>query len=149
MDGTTLTMTIGPAILELYGNVTPPASGSTDVSEMQLPRLLIGASKAPSVTSDGVSAKTLEDYLLAQPGLSPELAADIRALGDPTTTLPVPVPVGYATSSQVTVQGVQGVALGDNTGVGAAVIWIKGGEVFFVGGSLKQDEAVAVADHLS
>ena len=34
MDGTTLTMTIGPAIVELYGNVTPPASGSTDVSQM-------------------------------------------------------------------------------------------------------------------
>jgi len=149
MDGTTLTMTIGPAILELYGDVTPPSGSTTDATQIKLPQLLIGESKAPSVTSDGVSAKALEDYLLAQPGLSPELAADIRALGDPTTTLQVPVPVGYATSSQVTVQGVQGVALGDNTGVGAAVIWIKGGDVFFVGGSLKQDDAVSIADHLS
>ncbi len=148
MDGTTLTMTIGPAILELYGTITPPASGTTDPTQMKLPQLVIGESRAPSVTSDGVSAKTLENYLLAQPGLSPELAADIKALGDPTTTLPIPVPVGYATSSDVTVQGVQGVALGDNTGLGAAVIWIKGGDVFFVGGSLKQDEAVSVANHL-
>jgi len=149
MDGATLTMTIGPAILELYGNVTPPAGGTTDATQIKLPQLIIGESKAPSVTSDGVSAKTLEDYLLAQPGLSPELAADIKALGDPTTTLPVPVPVGYATSSQVTVQGVQGVALGDNTGIGSAIVWIKGGDVFFVGGSLKQDDALSVANHLS
>jgi hypothetical protein len=150
MDGTTLTMTIGPAILELYGNVSAPSDGTTtDPTQIKLPQLVIGESKAPSVTSDGVSAQELESYLLAQPGLSPELAADIKALGDPTTTLPIPVPVGYATSSDVTVQGVQGVALGDNTGVGAAVVWIKGGDVFFVGGSLKQDDALAVANHLS
>ena len=149
MDGSTLTMTIGPAIAELYGNVKAPSSGTSDPSQLQLPQLLIGESKAPSVTSTGVSTKELENYLLAQPGLSPELAADIRALGDPSTTLPVPVPVQYATSSQVTVQGVQGVALGDNTGLGAAVIWIKNGDVFFVGGSLKQDDALSVANHLS
>jgi len=148
MDGSTLTMTIGPAILELYGNVTAPSGSTTDPTQIQLPKLLIGESKAPSVTSTGVSSKELENYLLAQPGLSPELAADIKALGDPSTTLPVPVPVQYATSSQVTVQGVQGVALGDNTGLGAAVIWIKGGDVFFVGGSLKQDDALSVANKL-
>ena len=148
MDGSTLTMTIGPAILELYGNVTAPSGSTTDPTQIQLPKLLIGESKAPSVTSTGVSSKELENYLLAQPGLSPELAADIKALGVPSTTLPVPVPVQYATSSQVTVQGVQGVALGDNTGLGAAVIWIKGGDVFFVGGSLKQDDALSVANKL-
>ena len=60
---------------------------------------------------------------------------------------PIPVPVGYATSSDVTVQGVQGVALGDNTGAGAAVVWIKG-HVFFVGGSLKQSEILTIANQL-
>ncbi len=59
------------------------------------------------------------------------------------------MPIQYATSTQVQVQGVQGVALGDNTGLGAAVIWIKGGSVFFVGGSVKQDEALSIANHLS
>ena len=146
MDGSTLTMTIGPAILEIYGDLNAPTSG--DVSKIQLPQLIIGVSKAPSVSSTGVSAKELENYLLAQPGISPQLAADIKSIGDPTTTLPIPVPIQYATSSQVTVQGVKGVALGDNTGLGAAVIWIDGGEVFFVGGSLKQDDALAVANHL-
>ena len=73
--------------------------------------------------------------------------AAIKAIGDPTHTLPIPVPVGYATSSDVTVQGVQGVALGDNTGAGAAVVWIKG-HVFFVGGSLKQSEILTIANQL-
>ena len=61
------------------------------------------------MTSTGVTPTQLEDYLLAQPGISPQLAADIKAIGDPTTTLPIPVPVQFATSSKVTVQGVQGV----------------------------------------
>ena len=146
MDGSTLTLTVGPALVEIYGNL-PQGASASDVSQLTLPELVVAESKAPVVTSTGVSASQLEDYLLKQPGITPELAADIKALGDPTHTLPIPVPVGYATSSNVTVQGVQGVALGDNTGAGAAVIWIKG-NVFFVGGSLKQSDLVTIANGL-
>jgi hypothetical protein len=146
MDGSTLDLTMGPALLVVYGDL--PKSDGSQSGQFALPQLIVAESKAPSVTSTGVSVKELEDYLLAQPGISPQLAADIRAIGNPTTTLPIPVPVQFATSSKVTVQNVQGVALGDNTGVGAAVIWIKGGHVFFVGGSLKKDDAIAVANGL-
>jgi hypothetical protein len=144
MDGSTLALTMGPALLVIYGDM--PKESQTALT---LPQLIVAESSAPSVSSTGVTVKQLEDYLLAQPGISPQLAADIRAIGDPTTTLPIPVPVQFATSAKVTVQGVQGVALGDNTGVGAAVIWIKNGHVFFVGGSLKQSEAVTVANGLA
>jgi len=145
MDGSTLTLTVGPALIEVFGDLK---QGSTsDVSQLELPQLIVAESKAPVVTSTGVSVTELEDYLLKQPGITPQLAADIKAIGDPTHTLPIPVPVGYATSSDVTVQGVQGVALGDNTGAGAAVVWIKG-NVFFVGGSLKQSEILTIANQL-
>jgi hypothetical protein len=147
MDGSTLTLIMGPALLVVYGDL--PKGDSSQSSQFTLPQLIVAESNAPSVSSTGVTVKQLEDYLLAQPGISPQLAADIRAIGDPTTTLPIPVPVQFATSAKVTVQGVQGVALGDNTGVGAAVIWIKNGHVFFVGGSLKQSEAVTVANGLT
>ena len=76
------------------------------------------------------------------------MAAAIRSIGDPTTTLPIPVPIEYATSSKVTVQGVQGVALGDNTGLGSGVIWIKDGNVFAVAGPLKQSDVLDVARNL-
>ena len=145
MDGSTLNLTMGPALIEIYGELPTGESSS----QFTLPQLIVAESNTPSVTSTGVTVSQLEDYLLAQPGISPQLAADIRAIGDPTTTLPIPVPIQFATSSKVTVQGVQGVALGDNTGVGAAVIWIKGAHVFFVGGSLQQSEAVSIANQLS
>jgi len=147
MDGSTLTLTMGPALLVVYGDL--PKDENSQSAQFTLPQLIVAESNAPSVSSTGVTVKQLEDYLLAQPGISPQLAADIKAIGDPTTTLPIPVPVQFATSSKVTVQGVQGVALGDNTGVGAAVIWIKSDHVFFVGGSLKQSEALTVANGLT
>lgn len=146
MDGSTLTLTVGPAIVEVFGDLKQ--GSATDVSQLALPDLIVAESRAPVVTSTGVSATQLEDYLLKQPGITPQLAADIRALGDPTHTLPIPVPVGFATSADVTVQGVQGVALGDNTGAGAAVVWIKG-NVFFVGGTLKQSEILSIANQLA
>ena len=146
MDGSTLTLTVGPALIEVYGDL--PQGAASDPSQFAIPALIVAESHAPVVTSTGVSVTQLEDYLLAQPGISPSLAADIKAIGDPTHTLPIPVPVQYATSSDVTVQGVQGVALGDNTGAGAAVIWIKG-NVFFVGGTLKQSQLLTIANQLS
>ncbi len=148
MDHSTLTLTMGPAVLEVFGDLGK-GTGTGAAAQLSLPQLIVAESKAPSVTSTGVGVKALEDFLLAQPGLSPQLAADIRAIGDPTTTLPIPVPVQFATSSKITVQGVQGVALGDNTGLGAAVIWIKDSNVFLVAGTLKQDVIKTVANQLA
>ena len=93
--------------------------------------------------------KQLEDYLVSIPGVSAQLRAAINAIGDPSTTLPIPVPVEYATSSKVTVQNVDGIALGDNTGVGSGVIWVKNGVVYGVVGSVKLSDALDIANHLT
>jgi hypothetical protein len=145
MDGSTLTVTVGPAVVEVFGNLQ---SGSTSNATINLPQLIVAESTAPTVTSSHSSAKEIEDYLLTQPGITPSLAAAIRAISDPSKTLPIPIPVEYATSSTVQVQGVDGLALGDNTGLGAAVIWIKNGVVYGVAGTLKQDAIVSIANHL-
>jgi hypothetical protein len=147
MDGSTLTVTVGPAVVVIYGNLSGGASA--DAAKLNLPQLVIGASTAPVVTSSKVTTQEFEDYLLAQPGVSPKLAAAIRAIKDPSTTLPIPIPVEYATTTSVQVQGVEGVALGDNTGIGAAVIWIKSNTVYGVAGTLKQSEILDVANHLN
>jgi hypothetical protein len=147
MDGAQLTVTVGPAVAEIYGNFNKPSSA--DVTQVSLPQLIVAESSAPVATSTQVTVKQLEDYILAQPGLSPELTAAIKAIGDPSTTLPIPVPVQFATSSSVSIQGVQGVALGDNTGVGSGVIWVKNGVVYGVVGTVKQFDAIDVANHLT
>jgi hypothetical protein len=146
MDGSTLTVTVGPAVVEIYGNLNTGAA--SDTSQLSLPQLVVGESSAPVVTSSGVTTQQLEDYLLSLPGVSANLAAAIRAVKDPSTTLPIPIPIEYATSSPVTVQGVGGVAVGDNTGLGAGVIWIKSGTVYGVAGTLKKDAILDIANGL-
>ncbi len=148
IEGAQLTVTVGPVVAEIYGNISKPAAGS-DITQAALPQLIVGETSAPVATSSQVTVVQFENYLLSQPGISPELKAAIKAIGDPSTTLPIPIPVQFATTSAVTIQGVQGLALGDNTGVGAGVIWIKHGVVYGVVGTIKRDDAVNIANQLS
>jgi hypothetical protein len=138
IDGSTLYLTVGPAVVESFG----VGAGQ------QLPSLLIAQARVPRVQSTGVSVRQLEDYLLSQPGISPTLAAQIRAIGDPSQTLPIPIPAGLATSHSVTVQGTQGLAVGDSSGLGSAVIWVKDGVVYAVGGTLTENQVLQVANSL-
>ena len=146
MDGATLTVTVGPAIGEVYGNLSE--SGATNANDINLPQLVVAKSAAPTATSTQVGLKQLEDFILAQPGITPELRNAVKAIGNPSTTLLIPVPVQYASSTAVTVQGVDGVALGDNTGVGAGVVWVKSSYVYVVAGSVKQSDAINIANNL-
>jgi hypothetical protein len=147
IDGATLTITVGPAVGEIYGNL-PQNGNANSSSNITLPQLIVARSIVPSATSTQVTVAQLEAYILDQPGISAELKAAINAIGDPSTTLLIPIPVQYATSKDVTVQGVPGVALGDNTGVGSGVVWVKGGSVYVVAGSIKQTDAITIADNL-
>jgi hypothetical protein len=148
MDGAQLTVTIGPAVAAIYGNLTKPSSAS-DLTQANLPQLIVASASAPVATSTQVTVKQLADYIATMPGISPELAAAIKAIGNSGTTLPVPVPIEFGTATRVQVQGVEGVALGDNTGVGAGVVWIKNGIVYGVVGTVKKDDAIDVANHLT
>lgn len=142
LDGSTLILTGGPAIIVTYGAETsamPGAAGNI---------VVIGVAKAPTVASDGASVAEIQAYLLSQPSISPALAAQIRAMGDPASTLPIPVPVGQATATNVTVHGTAGLFIGDSTGMGSAVLWQQGGLVYIVGGTLTQRDVIAVANSL-
>ena len=151
MDGSKLFITGGPAVVAFYDDGTRPtgttgASGASPFSGM--PKLIVAQGKPPVVQSDGVTVDQLQSYLLQQPGISPQLAAQIRAIQDPSTTLPVPIPVDLATSKKVTVRGVEGIFVGDSTGLGSAVIWQKDGIVYGVAGTLTEQQVLAVANSL-
>lgn len=151
MDGSKLFITGGPAVVTFYDDGTSP-TGPTGASGLSpfggMPKLIVAQGKPPLVQSDGVTVEQLQSYLLAQPGISPQLAAQIRAIKDPSSTLPVPIPVDMATSKKVTVQGVEGIFVGDSTGLGSAVIWQKDGIVYGVAGTLTEQQVLAVANSL-
>ena len=110
-----------------------------------IPALVIVQGKAPVVTSDGPSVGDYENALLGMPGLSPQVAAQIRAIGDPSATLPIPIPQDRATSRPVDINGASGLVIGDSTGLGSAVVWVHAGMVYAVGGTLSDSEVIAIA----
>jgi hypothetical protein len=136
IDGSTLTVIMRAGVVAVYG------------SKGDIPGLVIGQMKAPRIKSSGVSVKELEDYVLSIPGISAQLAAQIRSIGDLTKTLPVPVVLDRQQAQQVQVQGVQGLGVGDQTGVGSGVLWEKHGVIYGVAGPMTVDQVVAVANSL-
>jgi hypothetical protein len=180
LDGSTLTVNAGPAVLALFGGssntiaraagtaerpkavigavrgklpagTADTAAGSTasafDPLSMSLPDVAVVQMKSPTVTSSGASVQQIEDYLISLPGFPQDLAAQIRSIGDPTTTLPVPVPTGQQ-SHQVDIQGVKGLFVGDSTGLGSGMIWSKGGVLYAAVGTMTESEITGVAGSL-
>ncbi|MHB8507463.1 MAG: hypothetical protein ACYDGR_02290 [Candidatus Dormibacteria bacterium] len=155
LNGTTLVVNGGPGALLTYAPTEAPPAASNDAAPGarggpsaflgNLPSLGVIQMKAPTVQSNGATVKQLEDALLAIPGIPDQLKAEVRAIGDPSTTLPIPVPASGVGSKTVKIQGADAVAIGDNTGTGAAVIWVKDGEVFAVAGLVTVDDVVKVA----
>jgi hypothetical protein len=146
IDGSKLLITGGPAVVQVWGaaGATPGVSGA-DLAG--IPTLIVGQAKAPVVSSDGVTVDELRTYLLQQPGISPQLAAAIRAI-DVSSTLPVPVPAELAVSHPVSVQGTTGLFIGDNTGIASAILWQKDGMMFEVIGSLTERQALDIANSM-
>jgi hypothetical protein len=142
IDKTTLTVTIGPAVGEVFGAI----SKTTDLSNLPL---IAGAAKPPVVTSDGVSAAELEGFLVQQPGIAGNatLVAEIKAIGDPLAAgnLVIPVPANLATSKPATVNGSSGVLIADNTGMVKGLVWEKGGIVYAVGGHFDEQQLTNLA----
>jgi len=175
LRGSTLTLLAGPAEAAVYGNLGQviqsaqsakssagsdaagsSSSGGSDANRQSIqqalssvgPILGVAEMKSPQVSSTGASVADIKSALLAQPGLSPTLRAAISSIDNPEGNLPIPIPSGYVNSHSVKVQGVNGTAFGDSTGLGSAVIWIKGGKVYGVAGTVTEDQVLAVANSL-
>ena len=142
IDGSTLYLDAGPALMEIYGDAAPNASGVLE----GIPALVIVQTRTPTISSTGATQQQLEDYLLSQPGVPPEVAAQIRAIEHPNTTLPVPIPSGLATSRQVQVQGAKGLLV--DAGILSAVVWQKDGVIYAVGGQITPDQVITIANSL-
>lgn len=160
VDGSSLIVETGPGEAVLYGNqqqieqALQQTNGSDNTAYQQAAAaagtfMVAGEMRAPKISSTGASVDQIKQTLLAQPGLTPQARALIQQLDNPDGALPIPIPAGLATAQTVTVQGVQGQAFGDNTGIGSAVVWIKGGIVYFVGGTIAESDALAAANSIT
>ncbi|HEU5002073.1 MAG TPA: hypothetical protein VFW71_04765 [Actinomycetota bacterium] len=163
LNGSTLTLQAGPGVVEIVGSLDLGSLGfgseSTSVSGTagggrlgqlsgllgNLPEAMVVQMKAPALYSDGPSVAEYERALLSLPGMPPALAAQIKALGSPSSTLPIPIPTSLAESSSVDINGSPGLLIGDSTGIASAVIWQSHGLVCAVVGALSDSAVVAIA----
>jgi hypothetical protein len=139
LTGSSVTVDAGPAVLAQY-----PAAGDSGV-----PALAVATMRRPTAQSTGASLDQIEAFLLAQPGIPPQLTEEIRLLGNLTTTLPVPVPSGASVRS-VRIAGWPGVLVADGSNAAAGVIWEDGqGLLHAVVGILDPQDVLNVARQLS
>ncbi|HVD01692.1 MAG TPA: hypothetical protein VNG93_11185 [Candidatus Dormibacteraeota bacterium] len=143
IDGTTLTLTAGPAVGEVFGTIDK----NTSLSNLPL---IEGVANTPVVTSTGVSAAELENFLVLQPGIAsnPTLVAEIKAIGEPLAAgnLVIPIPAGMATSTPETINGNSAVLIADNTGTAKGLVWEQSGLVYAVAGHLDDGQLLAIAN---
>ncbi len=136
--GSSVALAAGPAVLAEYA----AANGT------EQPVLGVATMPRPTARSAGASLSELEAFLLDQPGIPPQLAEEIRLLGDLRTILPVPVPPGASVRS-VQVAGWPGVLLADSSNAAAGVIWEDGrGMLHIVVGIVDSQDLLNVADQL-
>jgi hypothetical protein len=132
--GSTLEITVGPAIAVQYGGTSGRNSLTT---------LAIVATRRPVASSAGATASQLETFLLRRPGLPAGLAQELRLLG--STTLPVPVPSGMWELREH-IGGAPAVLVTDPDGFASGVIWeSRDGVVHAVGGLLDKEDVLNVA----
>lgn len=138
LAGSTLTMTLGPAVLAEYG------AAATTATPGGIPALAVGAMRRPTATSSGATTTQLEAFVLSRPGFPQGLAQEIRLLGNLDHVLPVPVPPGVAQTPS-SVDGSPAVYLSLADGTAGGVVWERGHVVEAVGGLLGQREVLDVA----
>ena len=146
LDGTTYTATLDPVAVVTYG--TPPKGRRSERGARSRAFLGIVQAPLPRVVSSGASLRELAGWFAGQPGVPRHLVAQIEAIGDPTQTLPIPIRFDRQTAAKVSVDGVEGLAIGDETGIGSAVVWTKAGKLYAVGGTLSQSSILALANDL-
>jgi hypothetical protein len=168
LDGSSLTLKGGPVVIETVGSLRSlgpfsaqaPGVSGTAAGEAHhgllgglggmaglggIPQLVIVQMKAPVLYSDGPSVAQYEDALLSMPGVPASLASQIRALGDLSSTLPIPIPTSLASAHAVDINRAPGLVIGDTTGIASGVVWQRDGQVYGVAGALTDHQVVAIA----
>ncbi len=151
LNGSTFSVEIGPIVVENYGQqaVSHAAHKVHNTRELARNAVVVVQAPVPSVRTTSASADEIESYLLSLPNVPEDVKTQIRAIRDPSSTLPIPVPVDKETARHVQVQGAPGLLIGDNTGVGSILVWQRNNTIYSVAGGFTADEITKVANSMT
>ncbi|MEA2642134.1 MAG: hypothetical protein QOF51_3528 [Chloroflexota bacterium] len=149
-DGASLQFNVpATAMLTYAPKSSEPAGNSASNNAALASGVVIVELKSPSVDASGVSYDDLRTFLLSLPGLPPSVAATLKSLPDPSSTLPVPVPAGIS-AQKTQVNGAPAVIFADqHSSIAGGILWQSGGVLYGVGGPLNQSEVLAVATSMA
>lgn len=140
LDGVVLTVHVPGAVVQMAEAGQTAGAGADGA-----PALAAATAAELRVDVEGATLAEVRDALLTLPGLPPETVAQLGQLDRWESTLPIPVPPGV-TWQDTTVNGQPGLAFGDNTGIGSALVWNAGGQIHAVAGTQPIDVLRAVAE---
>jgi hypothetical protein len=113
------------------------------------PALLVAKAGMLGLDAEGgASLEELREVVLDLPGLPAETVAQLRAIGDWRSTLPLPVPTDEVRWTPTMVEGAEAIGFTDQTGRLHALLWQRYGHVWGVAGVVSADEARDVASSL-
>ncbi|HEX6684567.1 MAG TPA: hypothetical protein VF062_17315 [Candidatus Limnocylindrales bacterium] len=133
LDGSQFRLVAGPGLMAVWSK------------GRGVPTLVVARAGTPTAYSTGVPFLTARDYLLSLPMLPKDIASQLRAFTGDGTTLPLVVSAERMTSSTTDIKGVPATVLTSRDGVMAGVVWVDGGVLTAVAGSLSADEVLSVA----
>lgn len=133
LDGSRFRLTAGPGLAAVWSQGRPA------------PALIVARAVVPTVYSSGVPFATARDYLLSLPTLPENVKSQLRGFTGAGTTLPLFVSTEKTKTSSADVGGVPATVLTTRDGVMAGVVWVDGGVVTAVAGSLSAGEVLSVA----
>ncbi|MFC6081293.1 hypothetical protein [Sphaerisporangium aureirubrum] len=133
LDGSRFRLSAGPGLVAVWSAGRPA------------PAMIVARAVAPTVDSSGVPFETARDYLLSLPNLPENIASQLRGFTGTATTLPLIVATERMKTSTADVGGVPASVLASRDGTLAGVVWVDGGVITGVAGSLSADEALSVA----
>jgi hypothetical protein len=113
------------------------------------PALLVGKAGTLGLDAEGgASLDELREVVLDLPGLPAETVAQLRAIGDWRSTLPLPVPTDEVRWRPTMVEGAEAISFTDQSGRLHALLWQRDGHIWGVAGVVGTDEARDVANSL-
>lgn len=133
LDGAAMVVDVPGAIGAIYG----PADGP--------PEVVVGRSGPPVVRAEGASLEAIRSFLLAREELPADLRAQLAAIDDWRSTIPVPVPLDGPGWEEVEVAGRPAIAFGDDSGLGSLVLREDPDGVTVVGGRIGVSRALDLA----
>lgn len=132
--GATLVIDVPAVVVQHY-----PAPDGT-------PALVVAQARELSASTEGqVTLAEMRSFLISLPGLSESTKRQIGAIGNWQETLPLPLPAGEIAWKDAKLAGVDGLLLGDSTGLLSAGVWQRDGFIHGVAVRGKADKVRDIA----